>query len=226
MRFLRRAEELPHESAGFQEENRIGKSGRRKRDPRWLLRLPEVLILLLSLVALAAVGPLRDVLAPVPALLFLAAFALFMVPGLVLSLTLLPGPDLAGPARVPSAFVLSAGVFGLAALPELILNKSIAFYPVICGGILALSLGFAAVRVARKRVPARSSEERPGMDLSTSLLWVPFSLLMGALAWISATNLPRPAEDAWIYLARVRDFFELGEIKAAGFSRLAVNGWL
>jgi len=64
------------------------------------------------------------------------------------------------------------------------------------------------------------------MDLSTSLLWVPFSLLMGALAWISATNLPRPAEDAWIYLARVRDFFELGEIKAAGFSRLAVNGWL
>src|SRR5215212_773187 len=156
MRFLGKTEQNSHETVELQEEHGSSKGGRRKRDPRWRLYLPEILILLLSLMALAVVGPLRDILAPVPALLFLAAFALFMVPGLVLSLALLPGPDLAGPTRVPSAFALSAGVFGLAALPELILNKSIAFYPVICGGILALALGFAAVRVERKRVTARS----------------------------------------------------------------------
>lgn len=58
-----------------------------------------------------------------------------MVPGLVLALALLPGPDFTGPARVPVAFALSVGVFGLAALPGLILDRSIAFYPVIYGHI-------------------------------------------------------------------------------------------
>ena len=95
MRFLDKTEQNSHETVELQEEHGSSKGGRRKRDPRWRLYLPEILILLLSLMALAVVGPLRDILAPVPALLFLAAFALFMVPGLVLSLALLPGPDLA-----------------------------------------------------------------------------------------------------------------------------------
>ena len=226
MRFLGKTEQNSHETVELQEEHGSSKGGRRKRDPRWRLYLPEILILLLSLMALAVVGPLRDILAPVPALLFLAAFALFMVPGLVLSLALLPGPDLAGPTRVPSAFALSAGVFGLAALPGLVLSRSITFYAIICGGILALSLVLAVIRIVRKRVPAESSEERSVIDLSTALLWAPFSLLVGALAWISAANMPRPAEDAWVYLAHVRDLFELGRYDSAGFSRLAVNGWL
>src|SRR3712207_2358696 len=131
MRFLRRTEEAPHKTVRSQEENGSGKVGRLKRDPRWRLYLPEVLILLLSVTALVAVEPLRDVLAPIPVLLFLAAFTLFMIPGLVLSLSLV-GDDFSGPARIPVAFVLSAGIFGFAALPELVLGRSIAFYPLIC----------------------------------------------------------------------------------------------
>jgi tetratricopeptide (TPR) repeat protein len=158
-------------------------------------------------------------------LLFLAAFALFMVPGLVLALAYLPGPNLAGMARVPLAFTLSAGIYGLAALPGLLIS-SLRFYPLVWGIILlALSLRFAVLRIIRKRVSAEG-EEHPKIDLSTALLWVPFSLLMGALAWISAVNLPRPAEDAWIYLAHVRDIVELGSLKAHGSSRLLINGWL
>ena len=206
-----------------QEENESGKVKRLKRDTRWRFYLPEVLILLLSLTALVAVGPLRAILAPIPVLLFLAAFALFMVPGLVLSLSLV-GAGFSGPARVPVAFVLSAGIFGLAALPELVLGKSIAFYLLICGSILVLSLGLAVVRIVRKRIPAED-EERSETDFSTVLLWAPFSLLTGALAWISAMNLPRPTEDAWVYLTYIREYFELGKLNAGGFSRLAVNGW-
>jgi hypothetical protein len=183
-----------------------------------------VLLAILSLIVLF--NPLSgEILANAPVLLFLAAFALFMVPGLVLSLALL-GSELPGVARVPVAFVLSAGVFGLAALPMLMLDRSIAFYPVICGVILALSLGLAVVRLGWKRVP-EEDVERSVVGLSTKLLWVPFLLLTGMLAWISASNVPKPAEDAWVYLSYVRDFLESGRLGAgASSSRLTVNGWL
>jgi len=78
-----------------------------------------------------------------------------------------------------------------------------------------------------KRVPAEDGGS-PATDLSTRLLWVPFSLLAGMLVWISAENVPRPADDVWILLARVREFLELGRLGTGGdsFSRLALNGWL
>ena len=49
------------------------------------LGLQATSLLLLGLVCLALVGPLRGVLTPFPALLFLASFALFMIPGALLS---------------------------------------------------------------------------------------------------------------------------------------------
>ncbi len=208
----------------LQEKDGSGKVRRLKRGPRWRLCLPEILILLLSLTAFVALVSLRAILAPIPALLFLAAFALFMIPGLVLSLSLLRS-HLSGPAGIPVAFVLSAGIFGLVALPELLLGRTITFYPLICGGILVLSLGLTVVRLVRKRIPAED-EKRSETDLSTVLLWAPFSLLIGALGWVSAVHVPRPPEDAWLYLAYIREFFELEELNAANFSRLAVNGWL
>jgi len=69
---------------------------------------------------------------------------------------------------------------------------------------------------------------KPATDISTRLLWVPFSLFAGMLAWISAENVPCPTDDIWIVLARVREFFELGGLGAGGdsFSRLVLNGWL
>jgi tetratricopeptide (TPR) repeat protein len=184
-----------------------------------------VLLALLSLIVL--LNPFSGaVLAVAPALLFLAAFALFIVPGLVLALALLPGPDLAGLARVPVAFVLSVGVFGFAALPSLVLTKSLAFYPIICGTILALSLGLAVFRIARQRVPAED-EEGSAIERSTMLLWVPFLLLTGVLARISAASVPKAGDDVWIYLSYIRSFLESGRLSTSGASsRLAVNGWL
>jgi len=188
-------------------------------------RTPETGVVLLAVLSLIVLfNPLSgEVLAAAPALSFLASLALFMVPGLVLALALLPGPDLTGLARVPAAFVLSAGLFGLAALPELVLGRSLASYLIICGFIIALSLGLAIVRIARRKIPAEG-EGCPATDLSAALLWVPFLLLAGVLAWNSMASVPRPGEDAWIYLAYVRDL--LGSGRLGGASRAAVNGWL
>ena len=128
-------------------------------------RAPETGVVLLAVLSLVVLfGPFsEEILATVPALPFLASLALFMAPGLVLALALLPGPDLAGLARVPVAFVLSAGVFGLAALPVLVLGRSLASYLIICGFILALSLGLAIVKIARRKIPAEG-EGRPATD--------------------------------------------------------------
>lgn len=226
----------------MQEEQQISRRERRAKEKARLkatqrLRSPEALIFLLGVFCLLLVGPLRDVLAPIPALLFLATFALFMVPGLVVAPMVLPESKLAGLARVPLAFTLSAGIFGFAALPGLILSKSITFYPTICGGILAMFLGLAVVRLVRRSTPS-PARLGFGVALSTRLLWVPFVLLAGVLAWISAMKVPRPAEDAWFYLSLVRNLFETGELEAGGFSleagglevgdfsRLTLNGWL
>jgi hypothetical protein len=190
-------------------------------------RTPEFGILLLAVVSIIVLfNPFSEViLAAVPVATFLAAFALFMAPGLVLAFALLPQPEFSGPARVPVGFALSAGIFGIVAIPELALNRSVTFYPVICGLVLVLTLGLAVVRILRRSTPTEG-EDRSGRDLSTWLLWVPFSLVAGVLAWIAASNTPRPGEDTWIYLSYVRDLLESGRLLVADFSRLELSGWL
>ena len=66
-----------------EQDNRESRDeGRGKPGPAARLRLGAVSLLLLGLLCLAIVGPLREILAPFPALLFVASFALFMVPGM------------------------------------------------------------------------------------------------------------------------------------------------
>jgi tetratricopeptide (TPR) repeat protein len=197
-------------------------------EPKRGFKTPESGVVLLAVLSLIVLfNPFsEEVLAIAPALSFLAAFALFMVPGLVLALALLPGPELAGLGRIPLAFVLSTGVFGFAALAP-IWARNFTFYPHICGGIIALSLGLAVVRIffLRKRMPEVGGE-RPATDVSTRLLWAPFLLFAGMLAWISSANVPGPGEDSWIYLSRVRVLSQFDQLAANLGSRLDINGWL
>ncbi|HVF00244.1 MAG TPA: tetratricopeptide repeat protein [Rubrobacteraceae bacterium] len=194
-------------------------------------------LLLLGLVCLALVGPLRGVLAPFPALLFLASFALFMIPGALLS-GLIRDRGLSGVARVPVAFVFSTGIFGLLGIPLLVLHRSMNEYLVLCGVILAASLVFLAFGAFGRRESTSEDADSPRSFrtlLSIYWPWIPFIVLAGALAYASATRAHGPEEDIWAYLANVREFLNAGSLATndpqfggafRGFSRMMINGWL
>lgn len=195
-------------------------------------------MLVLSLLCLVVVGPLRGVLATLPALLFLAGFVLFMVPGALLC-GLIRDEGLSGAARVPVAFVFSAGIFGLSGIPLLLLHRSTNEYLILCGIILAVSLVILAVGAfGRKGDEAEDDNTSPrsfGTLLSIYWPWIPFVVLAGALAYASATRAHGPEEDTWAYLANVREFLNAGSLATndpqfggafRGFSRMMINGWL
>jgi tetratricopeptide (TPR) repeat protein len=199
-----------------------------------------VSLLLLGLVCLVLVGPLRGVLAPFPALLFLAGFALFMIPGALLC-GLIRDRGLSGAARIPAAFAFSAGIFGLSGIPLLVLHRSIEEYLVLCGIILAASLLFLGLGALGWKGAAEDEADSPdppgsfGARLSVYWPWIPFLVLAGALAYASVTKIHALEEDVWAYLANVQDFSNAeslafyhpyfgGEYK--GFSRMMINGWL
>jgi tetratricopeptide (TPR) repeat protein len=195
------------------------------------------LLVLLGLLCLLIVGPLRGVLAPLPALLFLASFGLFLIPGALLS-GLIVDKDLSGAAQIPTAFVFSVGVFGLSSIPMLLLHRSINEYLVLCGIILAAALVILAVRAFGLREDTIANADRPrsfGALLSIYWAWIPFLILAGALAYASVTKAHGPEEDVWAYLANVRDFSNAGSLalydpyfggEIRGFSRMVINGWL
>ncbi len=169
---------------------------------------PATSLLLLGLVCLIIVGPLQGLLAPFPTLLFLASFALFMIPGTLLS-GLIRDKSLSGAARIPVAFVFSTGIFGLSGIPLLVLHRSTNEYLLLCGIILAASLLILASRALSRRDAARedagalwSFEAR----LSVYWPWVPFLVLAGALAYASMTKAHALEEDIWAYLANVQEF--------------------
>jgi tetratricopeptide (TPR) repeat protein len=197
-------------------------------------------LLLLGLVCLALVGPLRGVLAPFPALLFLASFALFMIPGALLS-GLIRDRGLSGAARVPVAFVFSTGIFGLLGIPLLVLHRSIGEYLVLCGIILAASLFVLILGALGSKEDAGDDADSPessrsfGTRLSVYWPWIPFLLLAGALAYASVTKTHPLEEDIWAYLANVQQFSNADSLalynpyfgdEFKGFSRMMINGWL
>ena len=221
-----------------EQENRESREeGREKPGPTGRLRLGAVSLLLLGLVCLIVVGPLRGVLAPFPTLLFVASLALFMIPGALLS-SLIRDYGLSGVARVPVAFVLSVGIFGLSGIPLLVLHRSTNEYLALCGVILAASLLVLAFVGLRRKEAVRDETEPTGSfaaRLTVYWPWVPFLILAGALAYASVTRVHGPEEDTWAYLANVRDFLNAeslayynpifgGEFR--GFSRMMINGWL
>lgn len=194
-------------------------------------------MLVLGLVCLIIVGPLRGVLAPLPALLFLASFALFMVPGAVLS-GLIRDKGLSGAAQIPVAFVFSVGIFGLPGIPLLLLHRSTNEYLLLCGVILAASLLILAFQaLGRKRNSGEDAGPRRSFGAFASVYWpwVPFLVLAGALAYASVTKTHGPEQDIWAYLANVRDFLNSGSLASydpyfggeiSHFSRMMINGWL
>src|SRR5215207_4763831 len=192
-----------------EQENRENREeGRGKPGPAGRLRPGAVSLLLLSLVCLIVVGPLRWVLAPFPALLFVASLTLLMVPGALFS-GLIRNYGLSGVARVPVAFVFSVGIFGLSGIPLLVLHRSTNEYLGLCGMILAASLLVLAF-VALRGKEVTTDDAEPAGSFGTRLAvywpWVPFLVLAGALAYASVTRTHGPEEDTWAYLANVRDF--------------------
>ena len=133
---LRRGAFWTTKELGEQRERESRKAGREKPGLVGRLRPGVVSLLLLGLICLAIVAPLRGVLAPFPALLFLASVTLFMIPGALLS-GLIQDEGLSGVARVPVAFVFSVGIFGLSGIPLLLLHRSTDEYLLLCGAILA-----------------------------------------------------------------------------------------
>jgi len=201
------------------------------------LRSRALSLLLLGLVCLVLLGPLRGLLAPFPSLLFLASFALFMIPGALLS-GLIRDRGLSGAARIPVAFVFSAGIFGLSGIPLLLLHRSINEYLFLCGiilvaSLLVLTLGALGWKGAVEDDAAPTKTF--GAHLSVYWPWIPFLILAGALAYASVTKAHGPAEDVWAYLANVQAFSNAESLafyhpyfggEYNGFSRQMINGWL
>jgi tetratricopeptide (TPR) repeat protein len=191
----------------------------------------------LGLICLVIVTPLRGVLAPFPALLFLASLTLFMIPGALLS-GLIQDEGLSGVARVPVAFVFSVGIFGLLGIPLLLLHRSTDEYLLLCGAILAASLLTLAFGSLRRKGDAGDDTEPAGsfgVRLSVYWPWIPFLVLAAALAYGSMTKAHGPDDDLWAYLASVRDYLNAESLAYYNpifggefdrFSRMMINGWL
>ncbi|MGB3634675.1 MAG: DUF6077 domain-containing protein, partial [Rubrobacteraceae bacterium] len=233
----RAAEADTQELPGVGGKRRVSRRKRRRDSgPLRLLLTFEGLTLLLALVALIVLVPLRGLLSPVPALLFLAALVLFLIPGLLVSKTIL-NTDFPGASRLPAAFALSTGLFGIAAVPFLALQRSFTEYLLVCGIILALALGFAIYRLVMRESSGAEVIDSPSGTLS-DLLWVPFVGLAGMLAYVSAVMEEEPNGDSWIYLSYVRDYTNsdnltlynpiLGGQAADSYLsfRTSINGWL
>ena len=188
-------------------------------------------IALLGVASLAAVGPLRGALAQLPGVTVAAALFLLLAPGLLLARRFLNG-YFSGVALVPVGFVLGVGAFALLAVPMLILDASLEAYLWVSGTLVVASLVVAAVLAfAGGRVgegPESLVTDRGG------LMWAPFVVLVGALAYVARITAPSSYGDIWVYLAWVRAYLGPGGLGAAepffggevGLSRAKINGWL
>ena len=231
----RTEDEETQELARNGEDPRPTRKLRRDPAPLGRLRSPEALVLLLALVSLVILVPLRGILSPVPAVLFLATLTLFLIPGFLIS-RLAPEESFSDVGWLPVSFALSTGVFGLAAVPFLVLQRGFGEYLWACGALLAASLvlaafGFLGGKTREK--PAYEAREDP--SAFTRLMWVPFLGVGAVLAYASSRVVPEPNEDHWAYLSYIQEYLNaenLGSInpfygtEVQGFSRLMINGWL
>ncbi len=208
------------------------KRRRRGAAPNPLFSL-EAALFILVLGCLVVLLPLRGLLSAMPIVLFMAALGLFLLPGLLLSY-LVMDDDFPGAARLPVAFVLSVGIFGLPGVPLLVLHRGFDEYLLLCGAIIAATLVLALCRLLF-RGPTRLVNAEGG---SFSLLWLPFAGLSAVLAYASTVIVEEPNGDSWIYLAYVREYVGADRLATsnplfgiqAGDSylsfRTTINGWL
>ncbi len=120
------------------------------------LRSIEVLIVLLGAVALCMIGPLRGFSGEHVQVAYFSTIALFMVPGMLLSHWFL-SEYFKGAALLPVAFVLSVSLFGLMAVPALVLHTSLEAYLWVSGVIVLAFLGAAALRALLGRARRTSA---------------------------------------------------------------------
>ena len=138
-----------------------------------------------------------------------------------------------GVAILPAAFVTDVGLFALAAVPMLIAESTLSAYLWVCGAIVG---GFLLAAVVMAFRPEREVVEEAGFALSDrgGIMWVPFALLVAALANIARTTAPSVFGDIWIYLSWVREYLggdRLASVEPffgseVGLSRARINGWL
>lgn len=191
------------------------------------------LLVVAAVVAFALVGPLRGLLLPSATLVtFAATLTLFLIPGMVLALTL-PREHFSGLSRVPAAFVFSAGIFGVLGVPVLVLHRSPELYLWLAGTVVVAATVVAAVIALGGGAQAETRAGSAGWS-SEDLLWIPFGLLVAIQAYASPLVVEGPSYDHWFYLAYVREwlntdqlatyspFFDLVE----GGSRIGFNGWM
>ena len=189
------------------------------------------------LLALALLVPLRSLATASPVVAFAAVLVLFMAPGVLLAGWFAPGL-FPGPALLPAALALGTGVYGLIAIPVLLLHLSLNFYLAACGIVLALFLVAAVIVAVALTGNARSGRQEPAdereEDPGAWLLWVPFILLGGGLVVLTGVKVPYVDGDTWNYLAWVRDYLEPGRLAVrnpyfgteTGASRVLINGFL
>jgi hypothetical protein len=188
-------------------------------------------VALLGAAALVAVWPLRDALAELPGALVAAALFLLLAPGLLFARWSL-NRYFSGAALVPAGFVIAVGAFALVAVPLLILEASLEAYLWATGVLVATSLVAAAVVAVTGYRPGGEAESL--VAESGGLMWAPFALLVGALAYVARITAPSSYGDIWVYLAWVRAYLGPGGLGAAepffggevGLSRAKINGWL
>jgi hypothetical protein len=199
---------------------------------RFTIRWFEVCVVVAGVLALLAVYPFRHYFANEPGVLLLATLVLFSVPGLLLVRWFL-GEYFSGVALLPAAFVTGVGIFALSALPFLIAESTLSAYLWVCGGIV---VGFLLAAVVMAFRPEREVTEEPGFTVSDrgGIMWLPFALLVAAMAYIARTTAPSVFGDIWIYLSWVREYLSgdrLASVEpffggAVGLSRAKINGWL
>jgi len=185
------------------------------------------LLLLLVVVCSLILGPLKSFTAGGP-LAAIAASVLLMLPGLVLAGLLFRRQDSASRdvlARVPLSFALSTGVFGVLALPPLLLKWNLDTYLLMCGGVLALSLAGAVFLMLRGPEP---SEERGEAGSNERWLWLPLAVLTAVLGFASVGIHQGARSDFWAYTMYAQRFFGLDPLNSffiGSFSRSSVMGW-
>src|ERR687889_618077 len=141
-----------------------------RRAKKALGRLPrslEVSILLASAAAIVVVGPLRGPFEAYPIVPFAGALFLFVMPGLLVSHWFF-GDRFSGAAVVTVAFVISAGILGLAGVPVLLAHLSFDAYLWVVGAVLAAFLAAAMIVAFRRRQP----EEKDAATHETSSRWL------------------------------------------------------
>jgi hypothetical protein len=203
----------------------VGKGG-------FAVRWFEVCVVVAGVLAFAAIYPFRESFETVPGVLLLATLVLFSTPGLLLVRWFF-GEYFSGVAILPAAFVTDVGLFALSAVPMLIAESTLSAYLWVCGAIV---VGFLLAAVVMAFRPEREVVEEPGFALSDrgGIMWVPFALLVAAMAYIARTTAPSVFGDIWIYLSWVREYLggdRLASVEPffggdVGLSRARINGWL